>query len=333
VLEHGGRLRAAARQYGIPLADWLDLSTGISPWSWLTESGFRPATDSWQRLPEEDDGLEQAAADYFGAAALPVAGSQAAIQELPTLRAPCRVGVLQPSYSEHAEAWRRAGHSVSGLAATDIAAQIETLDVLVLCNPNNPDGQCFPPRTLTDWSRRLAACGGWLVVDEAFIDATPADSLARLTGQAGLIVLRSLGKFFGLAGARVGFVLCTPDLRQALRERLGPWTVSGPAREVATLALRDRAWQQQQMERLHAASQQLAADLLGAGLAPASGCALFQWVTLPEAANLQCALAQRGIWVRRFDAPASLRFGLPGDATARARLRAALGNIRGFRGE
>lgn len=328
MLEHGGRLRAAARQYDIPLADWLDLSTGISPWSWLTESGVWPTTDSWLRLPEENDGLETAAAEYFNAQALPVAGSQAAIQLLPTLRAPGQVGVLHPSYAEHAESWRRAGHSVVALTTNAIAAQIDTLDVLVLCHPNNPDGQRFSPTTLLEWHGRLAARGGWLVVDEAFMDPTPADSVARFSHLPGLVVLRSLGKFFGLAGARVGFVLCAPVLRRVLRERLGPWTVSGPAREVAIMALKDCHWQQRQIARLPVASQQLAADLRGAGITPTGGCALFQWVAVPDATALQHALAQRAIWVRRFDVPDRLRFGLPGDSAARERLCSALVNIR-----
>lgn len=163
MLEHGGRLRRAAHEHGIPLADWLDLSTGISPWSWLSESGFVPSPASWLRLPEDDDGLAVAAADYFGAEALPVAGSQAAIQALPTLRAACRVGVLAPSYNEHAETWRRAGHSVLALAATAIDAQIESLDVLLLCNPNNPDGQVL--RLINCWTGthgwRHAMAGWW----------------------------------------------------------------------------------------------------------------------------------------------------------------------------
>ncbi|WP_029891076.1 threonine-phosphate decarboxylase CobD [Polycyclovorans algicola] len=327
MLEHGGRLRRAAHEHGIPLADWLDLSTGISPWSWLGESGFVPSPASWLRLPEDDDGLAVAAADYFGAEALPVAGSQAAIQALPTLRAACRVGVLSPSYNEHAEAWRRAGHSVLALAATAIDTQIESLDVLLMCNPNNPDGQVFAPDQLLDWHARLATRGGWLVVDEAFIDATPAASVARCSDRPGLMVLRSLGKFFGLAGARVGFALCEPALRHALRERLGPWPLAGPAREVAARALQDHVWQQRQIQRLSAASADLATGLRSADLAPTGGCALFQQIETADAPLLHAALARQGILVRAFAAPGRLRLGLPGDAAQRQRLQAALANL------
>ncbi len=241
MLEHGGALRAAAARHGIPFDDWLDLSTGINPQGWPVPAVPAPV---WRRLPEPGDGLETVAADYYGSPnPLPVAGSQAAIQALPLLREPGRAGVLALSYAEHAHAWRRAGHELEQLDVAMLAAAIERLDVLVLVNPNNPTGLRFDPATLLDWRARLAARGGWLVVDEAFVDATPESSLAAHVGQPGLIVLRSLGKFFGLAGARVGFVLGESVLLERLADRLGPWAVSGPSRWVAARALADRDWQ------------------------------------------------------------------------------------------
>lgn len=324
MLEHGGGRIAASRRWGIAPAHLLDLSTGISPWSWLQESGFAPSAQSWSRLPEDDDDLVPAARAYYGVEALPLAGSQAAIQLLPRLRASARVGVLTPAYAEHARGWSQAGHHVQDLPAPMIDAAISALDVLVLCNPNNPDGRRFARETLLRWHARLAARGGWLVVDEAFIDATPAASLAADSARPGLIVLRSLGKFFGLAGARVGFVLCEAGLRQALREAAGPWCLGGPAREVASTALRDRVWQARQRRRLADAGERLAELLAQAGLAPDGGCALFQHVSLEQAPMKQEALALRGILVRRFEHPRSLRFGLPcGEADWR-RLAAVL---------
>jgi len=328
MLEHGGRLRAAARQYGIPPAEWLDLSTGISPWSWLDANDFTPNPAAWLRLPEDDDDLPAAAQACYGAAALPVAGSQAAIQALPRLRAQSRVGLLTPSYAEHAACWQREGHRLSRLTPQTVDTDIDQLDVLLLVHPDNPSGQCFEPAQLLDWHARLAARGGWLVVDEAFIDATPQQSLAAHSHRTGLIVLRSLGKFFGLAGARVGFVLAAPELRAALAEQLGPWPVSGPARQLAALALRDAAWQQAQRTRLHAASTRLANLLSDTGLKPDGGCALFQWRRHPQAAALHRQLAAQGILTRLFTEPASFRFGLPGNEHDWLRLQAALENLR-----
>ncbi len=329
MLEHGGRLRAAAIQYRIPLSGWLDLSTGINPQGWPIPP--IPAR-VWQRLPEPDDGLEAAAVAYYGAESLlPVAGSQAAIQALPRLREPGRVGVLNPSYAEHAHAWRRAGHQVELLPAEDLDAALERLDVLALVHPNNPTGVRFPPELLLDWRARLAARGGWLVVDEAFMDATPAGSLANPVGLPGLILLRSLGKFFGLAGARVGFVLAEPAVLERLGEALGPWTVTGPSRWVAAQALSDRGWQAETRTRLDRAGSRLA-DLLNRQRLPvAGGTGLFQWVPLPEAEFWHDALARRGILVRRFTDPPALRFGLPDGEPAWRRLELALAGVRAER--
>lgn len=329
MLEHGGALGAAAARYGVPLSDWLDLSTGINPNGWLPPPVPPPI---WRRLPEPDDGLEQAAAAYYGTAeVLPVAGSQAAIQALPLLRAAGRVGVVSPTYAEHAHAWRRAGHRVKGLDIGQLAALPDRLDVLVLVNPNNPTGARFPVDWLLDWRKRLAERNGWLVVDEAFADATPAASLAGHVGLPGLIVLRSLGKFFGLAGARVGFVLAAIALREPLRERLGPWTVSGPSRWVAAQALLDRAWQARACLELSAAGQRLKRLLERQGFVVAGGTALFQWVPANDAEFWHEALARCGILVRRFREPEGLRFGLPGTEADWLRLEKALVDIRAER--
>ena len=325
MLEHGGQLNAAAARYGIALAQWLDLSTGINPEGWPVPA--LPAS-VWNRLPQPDDGLNDIAQIYYGAPhVLPVAGSQAAILALPWLRARSRVGVLAPGYAEHAHAWRRAGHSVSALTFDALPLAVDTLDVLVLAHPNNPTGQRVAREQLLAWHGQLSARGGWLMVDEAFMDATPEDSLAAATTRADLIVLRSLGKFFGLAGARAGFVLAQPPLLQRLNEHLGPWTLSGPARTVAMQALRDRPWQAAARARLTQASQRLATLLTRHGLAPTGGTALFQWVATPRAAHIHGQLARQGILTRLFDAPPSVRFGLPGSEADWARLAAALQGV------
>lgn len=322
MLEHGGRLLRAADQYGIPAGQWLDLSTGINPEAWPVPA--IPAR-AWHRLPEDEDGLVEAACAYYGAPqALPVAGSQAAIQALPDLRGPSRVGVLAPGYAEHAQAWRRAGHAVQALAAPALLARAEALDVVVLIHPNNPGGERFALQALLDLHARLAARGGWLVVDEAFMDASPGHSLCPHSAREGLIVLRSVGKFFGLAGARAGFVCAAPALLAALRERLGPWTLAGPTRHALRQALADRDWQSAMRARLREQGQRLQALLDRHGLAPSGGCAFFQWRRDPRAPALYDALARQAVLTRLFAEPASLRFGLPGGEPEWARLDAAL---------
>ena len=319
MLEHGGRLRRAAEHHGIALADWVDLSTGISPWAYPVP----PVPEAvWQRLPEDDDGLDAAAARYYGSAELlAVAGSQPAIQALPAVLPGAHIRVLAPGYAEHAHAWRERRPRLIDAAAIEDA--IDDSDVLVLVQPNNPTGVHFERARLLDWHARLARRGGWLVVDEAFADTTPAHSLVALAGRPGLVVLRSLGKFFGLAGARVGFVFAPAEVRTALAERLGPWTLAGPARWAARHALVDTAWQAAQRARLDAAGARLRRLLQAHGL-ESHGPALFQYVRRPDAMRLHEAFARRGILLRRFDEPPALRFGLPAEEPRWTRLEAAL---------
>lgn len=326
MLEHGGRLRAAAQRYGIPECDWLDLSTGINPNGWPVP--VVPG-EIWQRLPQNDDELSAAACGYYETTKLlPVSGSQAAIQALPMLRVPSKVALVAPCYAEHAHAWQRHGHTVISVPAAEILQAGATAQVVVIVNPNNPTGNLFGRDELLDLHAQLAARGGWLIVDEAFIDATPEHSLASICPRPGLIVLRSLGKFFGLAGARVGFVLAEENILQPLAELLGPWAIAAPSRYVAALALRDTAWQCAARETLPLASQRLAELLSAHGLSPSGGSGLFQWVNCADAATVHEQLARLGILTRLFEQPASLRFGLPADDAQWARLAAALSGIR-----
>jgi len=321
MLEHGGNLRAAARAYGRPVEDWLDLSAGLNPHYYRA-----PACpdNAWHRLPEVDDALLRAACAFYGAPSmLAVAGTQAAIQALPHLRAPSRVVVAAPSYAEHAHHWRRHGHTLREVAYTDLEAAVATCDVLVVCNPNNPTGATVPAATLLDWAARLAARGGWLIVDEAFADTAPVDSVAAHSAQPGLIVLRSLGKFFGLAGVRVGFVGAAPALLTQLADWLGPWTVSGPAQQVARTALEDFPWQAATRDRLGEQGARLRALLASHDIA-SRGTDLFQWWPTPHAVAFHAHMAERGIWVRLFANAAAIRLGLPPDDTAWRRLAQAL---------
>jgi len=321
MLEHGGRLRNAARQYGIAEADWLDLSSGLAPWPFDVPA-IPPR--AWARLPETDDGLEQAACDYYGALdVLPVAGSQMAIQLLPRLRRSGKVGVLSPCYAEHAEAWRRSGYIVREVLEAEVDFFLDSLDVLVVVNPNNPTGLSLAPERLLDWHARLAQRGGWLVVDEAFMDVTPALSLAAYTHLVGLIVLRSFGKFFGLAGVRLGFVLAERRLLKLLAEQVGPWAVSGPTRVLGQACLLDSAAHAAQRQRCEATSQRLALLLERHGFKPQGGCGLFQWLITEHAQGLHDFMAHRGILLRLFVNTSSLRFGLPADDSEFLRLEQA----------
>src|SRR5450830_2050478 len=248
MLEHGGNLRDAASDYDRPLADWIDLSTGINPHGYAAPA---PSANAWHRLPEFDPTLAAAACTYYGAPAmLPVAGTQAAIQALPRLRPPSRVVVAAPSYAEHAHHWGQHGHQLLQVPYAALAGAADSCEVLVICNPNNPTGERIAPELLLDWANRLAARGGWLVVDEAFGDTETQASLGKHTYRPGLIVLRSVGKFFGLAGLRLGFVAAHPPLLATLADLLGPWTACGPTQQVALASRTDMPWQVSMRSRL-----------------------------------------------------------------------------------
>jgi len=307
MLEHGGNLRDAARHHGRD--DWIDLSTGINPHGYPAPT---PSPGAWLRLPEPDPALLAAACAYYRAPQLlPVAGTQAAIQALPRLRVPSRVAVSAPSYAEHAHHWGQHGHLLRQVTYAELDAAVDVSDVVVVVNPNNPTGEIIAPERLLDWATRLEARGGWLIVDEAFGDTAPALSVAMHASQPGLIVLRSIGKFFGLAGLRLGFVAAHDSLLRDLADLLGPWTISGPAQEIALAALTDSVWQHATRTSLRQSGERMTRLLLEHGIA-SSGTALFRWWPQMQPEAFHAHMAARGIWCRLFrEAGRGMRVGLP----------------------
>ena len=322
-IRHGGNLREAARRYGIALGDWLDLSTGINPRAYPVPP---VPMDAWRRLPEDADGLAELAARHYGApGALPVAGSQAAIRALPGLLKRGVAAVAPLTYSEYRPAFERAGHRIATLdvALVDLKNDI---DHVIVANPNNPTTEPITRDVLLRWHEQLARRGGTLIVDEAFADAygDAAMSMASESGREGLVVLRSVGKFYGLAGIRAGFVLAATPMRDALSEALGAWTVSGPARHAVQAAFNDLSWQAETRATLARDSTRLAALIRNQGFDPRAT-PLFVWFKTDKAAALQNALAVRGIWTRLFEhgASPSLRIGLTGSEEEWARFEEA----------
>lgn len=316
---HGGDLAAARAEYGGAPEDWIDLSTGINPWPYPVPD-LPPET--WTQLPQPDaeERLLQAARRAYGvpegAGIVAAPGTQVLIQLLPTLLSPRQVAVIGPTYGEHAPAWRAAGHQVR-----EVGEPVGDTDVLVLCSPNNPDGRLADP-ALPAW----AGEGRLLVVDEAFADVAPDGSLLPDACTKGLLILRSFGKFFGLAGLRLGFAAGDPALAGRLADRLGPWAVSGPALAIGAAALQDREWQAETRVRLVEAAGKLDRLLNRAGLKVLGGTSLFRLCETPgPASEWHRGLARAFIWTRPFPKHQRwLRFGLPGTVEAQERLEAAL---------
>ncbi|THV25035.1 threonine-phosphate decarboxylase CobD [Peteryoungia ipomoeae] len=320
---HGGGLAAAASVYGGAPADWLDLSTGINPHAPdLPTLPIRVL----QRLPDSEleEAVRVAARRFYQSGArlpLPVPGTQSVIQLLPRLVKTARsVAILAPTYGEYERCLRAAGLAVDLIADLDEVCDRHGLVVVV--NPNNPTGRVYAPDDLKAVAARLDGWGGLLVVDEAFADLSPEISLAA-SERANLIVLRSFGKFFGMAGIRLGFVIARDDVVAAFSDWLGPWSVSGPALYYAShLMTRDP---EQLRAAIRVRSEALARVVLSAGLEVRGAAGLFTLVTLPDAQRLHEHLCVNHILTRKFDyCDTWLRIGLAPDADADDRLAAAL---------
>ena len=318
---HGGRLAAAVAQFGMANAPWIDLSTGINPHGW---PGTNDVAIDWKTLPDTDalDELEAAAAACFGtdrANVCAVPGTEIGLRMLgdilpgPALHA-------QPSYRTHGEMISRS----QPVALAELSGAEES--TIILANPNNPDGRITTPARLLDGLAARQNGAGWLVVDEAFADVTPQFSLATHVddGQR-LIIFRSFGKFFGLAGVRLGFVLGPRALIAQYRRRLGSWPLSAAALAIGTAAYRDADWIAAMRIALREQADALDAVLARRGYRPVGACPLFRLIETTDAAALFERLAQHAILTRPFDYdPRWLRLGLPASHEALDRLDMAL---------
>jgi len=302
------------------------LSTGINPWPWpipnLPES-------VWRRLPSraEADALMAAARKTYGtpdgADIAAAAGTQALIQLLPYLAAPGPVAIVGPTYSEHALAWRNAGHPVIAIEHLDACPESAVHAVVV--NPNNPDGRVADRASLLGIAAKLRDRGGWLVVDEAFADINPSISAVTLCPDWPVLILRSFGKFYGLAGLRLGFAVGASDMIGRIAAALGPWPCSGPALLIGTAALEDQPWADRTRDALQQQAGKLDDVLVQAGFAIAGGTPLFRLARHSHGLKLHAGLARQHIWCRSFDwADDLLRFGLPADDAGLDRLAVAL---------
>jgi cobalamin biosynthetic protein CobC len=313
-VDHGGSLGRAKALFPQAPEPFVDLSTGINPHSYPLFD--MPAT-ALSRLPEQAraDALAAVAAAAYGvrSAAQVVAapGTQILLPRVASLVEPGKARVLGPTYAEHARAAAIAGHRVEEVSRFE---ELRGADLAVVVNPNNPDGRVIERERLLGLAASLRVEGGLLVVDEAFMDVGPHEqSLAGDVGQGGIVVLRSFGKFFGLAGVRLGFALTGEAMASRLAAQFGPWAVAGPALEYGILALGDTGWQDATRAVLRLQAARLD-ELLGLHGVPVSGgTSLFRYIDFERAGSLFLALGERGILLRHFaDRPNVLRIGLPG---------------------
>lgn len=317
---HGGDLDAARARFGDGAEPWMDLSTGINPHGW-------PDTDAlsidWRRLPSATDlrELEKIAARYFGVdadhvCALP--GTEIGLRLIGDLLGP-RAAYLAPAYRTHGEMF-----PASSPLAPDALAEADG-GTIILANPNNPDGRLWRRDMLVELASRRSATG-WLIIDEAFADSDPAQSLASdIADERRLIIFRSFGKFFGLAGVRLGFLLGPRAIIDRIRQKLGAWPISAAAIAIGKAAYADHGWIIEMRARLRRDRQRLDQILIGNGYQPTGACPLFRLIVAENAGRLFEHLARQFILTRPFDHdPRWLRIGLPRTSEEFERLRKAL---------
>lgn len=311
--DHGGGLDAAQAQYGGNRCDWIDLSTGINPNPYPIDG---VSQQDWTALPDQaaQTALLQAARAFWNvpddAAILAAPGASSLIARIPLLAPVGQVQITQPTYNEHA-----AGFETQGWTVTNTAENMTPIQARVIVNPNNPDGRIWQR---SDISAPLT------VVDESFCDITPDASLIQHAAQPGVVVLKSFGKFWGLAGLRLGFAIAAPEMIARLTAALGPWPVSGPALRIGAKALQDTNWAAQTRTQLAIDRARLDRLILPKGATLAGGTDLFRLYTVDNAAKWQDRLAKHHIWTRIFPwSDTHLRLGLPAP-DAWGRLEAAL---------
>jgi cobalamin biosynthesis protein CobC len=329
-LLHGGDLGAARQLFPDAPEPFIDLSTGINPHSYPLP---QLSSDAFARLPEMSAlaRLTAAAARAYGAPSprhvVAAPGTQILLPLVAALVPPGCAAVLGPTYAEHLRVAALVGHGVTEVTET---GQLADADLAIVVNPNNPDGRIVGKDVLLALADRLEQRGGVLVVDEAFMDVGPAGaSLGGEVARGNIVVLRSFGKFFGLAGLRLGFALAATEIAARLAATLGPWAVAGPAIAVGEAALADVSWAEATREGLLREARQLDGMLAGAGLEVVGGTSLFRLARTIAANELFHHLGHAGIFVRRFaEQPTWLRFGLPHDESAWTRVRTALDAFR-----
>ena len=326
MVDHGGSLGRARALFPHAPQPFVDLSTGINPHSYPF---FELPATALSRLPEavRVRDLADVAASAYGApsAANVVAapGTQILLPRIASLVSPGKALVLGPTYAEHQRAAAIAGHAVTEI---DDFEALAGADLAIVVNPNNPDGRIVERKKLLALAENLRARGGLLVVDEAFMDVGPlGESVAGDVDRGGIVVLRSFGKFFGLAGLRLGFALADALTVERLEAQFGPWAVAGPALEYGIRALADSGWQAGMRRRLARDAARLDALFGRFGVPVAGGTTLFRYIRLSDAASLFSALGERGILLRHFSGrPEVLRAGLPGEGEEWQRLESAL---------
>lgn len=324
---HGGQLEKIKQQYPKQTQPWVDLSTGISPFSYPLTSEEKTCALS---LPQHHDALISAAADYYGTSQLVVTpGSMWGIQTLPLIRRLRYSDDMRPvliprqGFNEHKKAWLKWGFKVETYDNQPSPSQLVSAQACIVINPNNPTGQIFQPTQLTKCYQALTMNNGDLIVDEAFLDVYPELSMAPETDKPNLIILKSFGKYFGLPGLRIGALIAHPSVLDIASRLLNEWSISSAAQATAIEAWLDMRWHALHKRKLKAAAERLQALLAKVEMVT-QGTVFFQTHYCAHAKSLYEYLLNQAIYVRLLDDESGVRIALPKRESEWARLESAL---------
>lgn len=323
--KHGGDLSDVQKSYPDAPLPWIDLSTGINPnpYPWQRSIPENELINAANKLPQENELsiCVQYWTDYLNAIDpdewFLVSGSQAFINIIPRIFPDHRCIISSPTYNEHERIWKQMGRNPLLLPHNQITSyEFDANSVLIITNPNNPDGYVWGCEGLIDIAQKLSKNNGVLIVDEAFADLNPSHSLANINLPENIIIMRSFGKFFGLAGLRLGIIRTTKIIRFMVEKEVGPWSVNALAIKIALYALNDRNWIEENKINLLQRTQQLRELLTQFDFKLIGGTDLFSLVTHDDINAMNDKLNRNGIYVRTFNRDNNLmRFGLPkGDA-------------------
>jgi threonine-phosphate decarboxylase len=316
---HGGNIYAASRDLRCQPASMLDFSASINPLGMapgavqVVQASLELAT----HYPDPDCyELKQALGRFHGIDPECVCignGSTELIFLLPKTLALRRALIPGPTFSEYAAAMRAVGGEVSMLLAppeeefrirlSQVAAALQrSLDCVWLCNPNNPTGQLWTKAQVLELWKKARRVGASLIVDEAFIDYCEADSVvSEATSRAGLLVLRSFTKFYGMPGLRVGYLVAEPTVIRRIEAMRLPWSVNNLAQVAAIASLNETSYAVRSRQLIIEERPRLAAALAGQGWVPCPSSANFLLVRLPsflKSAAVAAATRRQGVLIR-----------------------------------
>ena len=312
MIEHGGNLDKAISFYGGKESEWIDLSTGINPNSYPIP---KLSISDWRSLPTKTEikDLESIikSKQKISSEIIMVPGAQMAINFLPFLLKGegTEVRILTPTYNEYNYCFTNTGFKVNSCQKFN---QLFNSDIAIIVNPNNPDGKIYEINELFELSKSVKI----LIVDESFIDSVECDSIVNQLNEdvSNIIVIRSFGKFFGLAGLRLGYVFSGKEIIRKFKRFFGPWQISKMSVKIATIAFSDDVWIKKTKNNLNEKANAIDNLMKKINWKITGGTNLFRLYSTSNSDLAQKLLAEKFIWSRKFSYSKKwIRLGIPNE--------------------